>query len=350
MIRRRVLGALRLDDWQSPSVGQLRWARDLDAELVYAFPGYTHPDVQVLPQVLMVPDIQHEYCPQFFADPVLEERTRLYRDSIARATHLCAISEFTRQTLIDRLGVAPDKVTTIPLAADPMFTTGLPDVASAESGTDDADRAVLARHGLEPRGYLFFPGHTWHHKNHRTAVRALAVLRRRHGLTLPLVCTGGAREAQISIEGEIVDAGLEGAVRFLGYAARTDLPALYRQAACLVFPSLFEGFGMPVLEAMACGCPVVCSDSTSLPEIAGGAAVLVDPEDPEALADGVAQVLRERDLRESLIERGRRQAARFSWRRHTIDTVRVIHEARQALRRRSCERSPVTSPAGDSRR
>jgi glycosyltransferase involved in cell wall biosynthesis len=323
-VRRRVLSAVRFDNWESPEVLKLRWAAALDAELVYAFPGYTHPDVHVLPQVLMVPDIQHEYCPQFFDAQVLEERTRLYRDSIGRATHLCAISEFTRRTLIERLAVPADKVTTIPLAADGLFH------AAADPA---ADHEVLRRHGLSAGGYLFFPGHTWRHKNHRTAIRTLAVLRRRHGVRLPLVCTGGAREAQDAIGAQIAEAGLEDAVRFLGYAPRTDLPALYRHAGCLIFPSLFEGFGMPVLEAMASGCPVVCSNTTSLPEIAGDAALLVDPLDEEQIADAIARLLRDRELRETLIARGRQQAGRYSWRRHTIDTVRTLHNVRQQLAR-----------------
>ena len=117
------------------------------------------------------------------------------------------------------------------------------------------------------------------HKNHRAAIEALRVLRDRHNMNRTLVCTGEAREAQPAIEAPIRTRRICGAqVRFLGYRAQRDLPALYRGAACLVFPSLFEGFGMPVLEAMASGCPVVCSDTTSLPEIAGDAALLVEPQ------------------------------------------------------------------------
>jgi glycosyltransferase involved in cell wall biosynthesis len=327
-LRRRLHAALRLDFWESPDVLQLRWLRSLDARFTYSFPGYTFPDVRALPQVLMVPDIQHEYCPEFFTPESLEERIRVYRDSIARATHLTAISEFTRQTLIEKLGVPPARVTTVLLAADPIFRAA-PEGAGPDDGTPD--REVLHRHGLEAGGYLFFPGHTWHHKNHQTAIAALRVLRERHGLTLPLVCTGGAREAQPAIHEAIAEAGVEGMVRFLGYCERHDLPALYRGAACLVFPSLFEGFGMPVLEAMACGCPVVCSNTTSLPEIAGDAAHLVDPRDADALAAAVADVVRDADCRQAMVRRGFMQAARFSWRRHTLETLRVFREVHRRV-------------------
>src|SRR4029079_2008677 len=164
---------LRLDHWESAEVVNLRFAQSLDAEIAYSFPGYIHPDLYSLRQVLMVPDIQHEYFSEFFSEQALEERRRLYGDSIQRADHICAISEFTRQTLIERLDVAPDKITAIPLAADPIFTT-------CREPLDDAAR--LGKYGLKAGTYLFFPGHTWHHKNHRAAIEALRILRDKYGL------------------------------------------------------------------------------------------------------------------------------------------------------------------------
>lgn len=326
-LRRKVSRALharlRLDYWESPEVANLRFARSLDAEMVYSFPGYIHPDVYPLRQVLLVPDIQHEYFPEFFDKGALEERRRLYGDAIRRADHICAISEFTRQTLIERLGVSPEKITAIPLAADPIFTP------AAEPA---ADALTLRKYRLQPGTYLYFPAHTWHHKNHRTAIEALRILRDRHGLRPTLVCSGGAREAQPAIEQQIGAASLQGQVRFLGYCPRDDIPALYRGAAALVFPSLFEGFGMPVLEAMASGCPVVCGDTTSLPEIAGDAALLTDPADAEALAEAIRRVLGDGELRGELRERGLRQAAQFSWHRHTLETIGVFYRVQRQLR------------------
>lgn len=319
---RVVHGRLRLDYWKSPEVANLLFARSLDAEIAYSFPGYIHPDVYPLRQVLMIPDIQHEFFPEFFGSAAVEERQRLYADAIGRAAHICAISEFTRQTLIERLGVAPERISAIPLAADPIFF-------AAGQPADDA--AVLERHGLQAGAYLFFPAHTWHHKNHRTAIDALRILRDRYGLRPTLVCTGGAREAQPLIEEQIAQSGLRDQVRFLGYVPRGDIPVLYRGAAGLLFPSLFEGFGMPVLEAMASGCPVVCSNTTSLPEIAGDAALQADPNDPEAFAAALAELLRNADLAADLRARGRPQAARFSWRRHTIETLGVFYRVHRQI-------------------
>jgi glycosyltransferase involved in cell wall biosynthesis len=322
-ISRALHARLRLDHWESAEVVNLRFAQSLDAEIAYSFPGYIHPDLYSLRQVLMVPDIQHEFFSEFFSEQALEERRRLYGDSIQRADHICAISEFTRQTLIERLGVAPDKITAIPLAADPIFTTCREQIG---------DMPTLLKYGLSPGSYLFFPGHTWHHKNHRAAIEALCILRDKYGLRPMLICTGGAREAQPAIQRHIAESGLQSQVRFLGYCPHDDLPAIYRGAGCLIFPSLFEGFGMPVLEAMACGCPVVCSNTTSLPEIAGDAALLVEPIDSEAFADAAYQLLSNADLRTELTERGLRQAARFAWRRHTLETIAVFYQVHRQMR------------------
>lgn len=326
-VRRRLSGVvharLRLDDWVSPDVLDLRFARALEADIAYSFPGYIQPDLYPLRHVVMVPDIQHEYHPAFFSEQALEERRRLFGDAIRRADHVCAISEFTRQTLIDRLGVPPAKVTAIPLAADPLFFA---------PGHPDRDAATLAKYDLPRGGYLYFPGHTWHHKNHRTAVEALRILGEKHGRRPLLVCSGGPREAQPALDAQIEELGLRRQVRFLGYCPHEDIPALYRGAAGLVFPSLFEGFGIPVLEAMASGCPVVCSGTTSLPEIAGDAAVFVDPADAEGCADAMSRLLREPDLCADLRARGQRRAACFSWRRHAWDTIGVFHHVHQRAR------------------
>jgi len=111
-----------------------------------------------------------------------------------------------------------------------------------------------------------------------------------------------------------------------------DMPALYLGAGALVFPSLFEGFGLPLLEAMWCDCPIACSKVTSLPEIAGDAALLVDPRSPEELAHAVSRLLTDGDLRQRLTERGRRRAADFSWTKFTLEIVSVLRRARHAGR------------------
>jgi len=322
-LRRWLHRVLRLDYWESEAVRRLRFLRSLESDIVFSLTGYIYADLHGLRHVVQVPDIQHEFFPQFFSAQALEERRRLFSEAARRAEHICTISEFTRKSLIERLGLDPGRVTAVPLAADPIF---------APEGSA-GDRRVWDRYRLEAGRYLLLPAHTWWHKNHRAAIAALHILYDKHGLRLPLVCTGGAREAQGALEEQIRQSGLQGWVRFLGYCLREEMPALYRGAACLVFPSLFEGFGMPVLEAMASGCPVVCSNVTSLPEIAGNAALLVPPEDHEGLADAVANLVSDGELRRELIRRGLERAKQFSWRRYTLGIVAVLHKVHCNLMR-----------------
>lgn len=322
--RRRVNASLHFPDVGTPEVTQLSRLADLGVEIGYSFPGYIHPELWPLRNVLIIPDIQHEYLPEFFSPAALEERRRVYGDAAQRADHICAISEFTRQTLIDRLGVAPERVTTVPLAADASFRA---------DDVHGRDNEILAQHGLSGGRYLFLPAHTWKHKNHKAVIAAMRVLRDRHRVAITLVCSGGQREAQPALDEQIAATGLGDSVRFLGYLPRDHVPTLFRNAACLVFPSLFEGFGMPVLEAMASGCPVVCSNTSSLPEIAGDAASLVDPNDPEAIADAVALLLADAELRAHRRALGVEQAKLFSWRRHTMETLAVLRGVHQNMRR-----------------
>jgi glycosyltransferase involved in cell wall biosynthesis len=303
-----------------PEARTPRWLRRFGAEVALSMPGYIHPDVAALPNVLIVPDIQHEYHPEFFPLHELAERRRTYTASAKRAVHICAISEFTRQTLIERLGIPPDRVTTTYPAADPVFQPDSP-------RRHDSFR-VVEKYGLKSGEYLLFPGNTWPHKNHRSAVQALRVLSEAYGLEPVLVCTGSPKAAHDELRAQIRDLRLVGRVRFLGYCPMEDMPGLYEGAAALVFPSLFEGFGIPLLEAMWCDCPVVCSNLASLPEIAGDAALLVDPGSPEALAHAVSRVLTDGELRRALIERGRRRVEHFSWARFVSEVVRILREAR----------------------
>jgi glycosyltransferase involved in cell wall biosynthesis len=309
-----------LQQRRTPEGKASRWVRRFGAEVALSVPGYIHPDVMALPNVLIVPDIQHEYHPEFFALHELAERRRTYTASAKRAAHICAISEFTRQTLIERLGIPPDRVTTTHPAADPVFHPGSPDRAET--------RRVLQKYGLEPGEYLLFPGNTWPHKNHRVACQALHVLGEAYGLEPLLVCTGSPKTAHHELVAQIRDLRLDRQVRFLGYCSTKDMPGLYEGAAALVFPSLFEGFGIPLLEAMWCDCPIVCSNVTSLPEIAGDAALLVDPGSPEALAHAISRVLTDGELRRGLIGRGKRRVTRFTWAKFTPEIVRVLREVR----------------------
>ncbi|MFO7598989.1 MAG: glycosyltransferase [Candidatus Desulfacyla sp.] len=313
----RIHQAVHVHYWRTPEVNILNDAKVVGSDLVLSLSGYIYPDMRPLRNVVVVPDIQHEYYPDFFPPDVLAERRRIYSESILAADGLIAISEYTRQTLIEKFGIDPARIHTVHLAADPVF--------QRENQVDGNRERVLRKYRLPEQGYLFLPANTWPHKNHRGAIEALQILRQDYGRELMLVFTGSHKEAQGELNRLIAQNHLDRAVRFLGYCPVNDLIGLYEGAAALIYPSFFEGFGIPLLEAMWTDCPVVCSNLTSLPEIAGDAALLVDPHSPEALADAVNRLISDGALRTDLIARGRKRVEAFSWSRFTIEVVKVLH-------------------------
>lgn len=223
--------------------------------------------------------------------------------SVRRATHVLADSQATKDDLIALYGTPAEKITVLVGGVQPEF----------QPVTDPARRAaVRRRYGIPDHPYIFSVGTVQPRKNYARLIAALAAL----GPTYEdfhLVIAGGHGWLEGPIYQAVHDHGLEERVHFIGFAHDEDLPALYSEAVCLAYPSLYEGIGLPVLEAMACGTPVLTSAISSLPEVAGDAAILVDPYRVEAIAEGLRQLLGDATLRAELVARGLRQAARFTW-------------------------------------
>jgi len=289
------------------------------------------PRICPVPAVITVHDVQHEYYPEFFHPDELRHRSHFYPESCVAADHIIAVSEFTRQCVLERFDVDPDAVSVIWEAPGSDF-----DWRGAGARTP----LVRQKHEL-PAEYVLYPANTWHHKNHGRLIEALAHYRDRYGAAPTLVLTGVSKEGQAGLESAIDRHGLKGLVRILGYVPREDLPAVYADAGCLVFPSLFEGFGIPLVEAMRIGCPIAASNVTSIPEIVGGAGVLFDPLDPADISRALAEILREPGVPAELARRGRARAALFSASRTAEQTLelfeRVVREARTQGRRGSRE-------------
>jgi glycosyltransferase involved in cell wall biosynthesis len=292
------------------------------------------PRICPVPAVITVHDLQHEYHPEFFHPDELEHRRRFYPESCAAADHIIAVSEFTRQCVLDRYGVEPGAVTAIWEAAGSDV-----DWRGGSAGTAVARQKYAL---LSP--YVLYPANTWHHKNHQRLIEALARYRDLHGEEPALVLTGVGKEGQALLEGAIDRHGLTGRVRILGYVPRDDLPALYAGAACLVFPSLFEGFGIPLVEAMLAGCPIAAANVTSIPEVVGDAGVLFDPMDPVDICRALAAILRDPGLAADLRRRGRARAELFSPAKTAALTLelfdRVIREG--SARSRHAGREMIT--------
>jgi len=233
-----------------------------------------------------------------------------------RARHILTLSRQSSADLQRCLAIPARKITVIPLAAETHFRP----IPLAQR------HPILERHGLEPP-YILYVGSVEPRKNLLRLLQAYQRLRQ-WSTRWRLVIVGARNYWKSSpIARAVQDSGLQGCVHFTGYIPDEDLPALYSAADLFAFPSLYEGFGLPVLEAMACGTPVVTSNSSSLPEVVGDAALLVDPYDVEALAEAMRQILADPQLAEDLRQRGLQRASEFSWERTAQSTVAVYRQA-----------------------
>ena len=280
----------------------------------------THPGI---PAVVNIPDVQHLTHPDFFSQEILAWRRKHYPESVRHADRVLTLSEFSRGEIAQRLGVDPKKVVAIHLGS-------LPEGRAVSAVQPTQLAAVRAKYRL-PDAFLVYPAHGWPHKNHGRLFEALAYVRDRCGDCPDLVLSGGARHPAEWTD-SLSRLGIEGRVHILGRLPVEDMRALYTLACALVFPSLFEGFGLPVAEAMRFGCPVLCSNTTSLPEVAGKAACYFDPESVEDVARQIQRVWQDEDLRSELREAGRERARRFTWERTARRTLEVFRELRASRR------------------
>lgn len=269
-------------------------------------------DVQI-PSVINIPDIQHEYYPQFFDSHTLNWRLANYRSSAQRSSAVLTLSEYSRQTILHKFQLPAHKVHAIHLDASKEFALPFDDALSQQ---------VLQKYQLTP-GYGFFPANTWHHKNHLNLLKALVLLRDHHGLRIPMVFTGFPQEAHESVMAYISQNQLWDQVKWLSYVPQNEMPYLYRHAGFLCFPSLFEGFGIPLVEAMRAQIPIISSNCGSIPEVAGDASLLFDPIRPDDIAAKLAAILQP-EIREDLIAKGTAQAKRFSWEKCARETLAVF--------------------------
>jgi glycosyltransferase involved in cell wall biosynthesis len=302
--------------WTPPHNRLERWALGLEVarlrlDLLHTTdfipPAFGHRQ-----SVITIHDLTFLHYPQF----VTAESHRYYNQQIEwavrHAVHILADSHATKSDLVSMLDVPPEKVTVVHLAADAAFRP----LEAAQVAP------VIAKYGLEP-GYLLCVGTLEPRKNLVGLFRAYRSLFDAQATTAPLVLVGGKGWLYDEIFERVGELRLTECVRFLHDVTDADLPALYNAASLLTTPSFYEGFGLPALEAMACGTPVVVSDRPSLPEIVGEAGLLVDPDDPDSIAQALARVLTDGALRTQMREKGLTQAARFSWERAAQETLAV---------------------------
>ncbi len=286
-----------------------RLARELPGPMVYHEPNMIARPV-ALPTVVTINDLSWHYEPSWHPAERLRWIDRNLPATLRRARRFVAISQFTKDAVVRELGVPAARIDVVPLApAEEFRPVSAPDAAAA-----------LARHDLADRGYVFSISTLEPRKNFDRLLAAHlllpAALRRR----APLVIAGGKGWGEVLARPEADAAIRDGTVRLLGHVADADLVTLTARAAVFAYVSLYEGFGLPVVEAMAAGTPIVASGTTAVGELASGAALLVDPLDIAAIAAGLRELLEDDALAERLRQAGLARAAGYTWTR-TIETL-----------------------------
>ena len=269
--------------------------KELGADLLFCTigtPTYYDPSV---PTLSVVYDLQFQDYPQFFEPEDLMLRQLHYQQTCNLSDHIVTISEFTRQSVLQSSSFQPDQVTTIHISLVHEF----------ETASTQEVQAFLQRFGLQEKGYLFYPANFWEHKNHRRLLESFEQFH--HGQQhspLKLVMTGALDERRQSLQLQCQAAGLDKKVVLLGYLPEHELGILFQNAKALVFPSLYEGFGIPLLEAMQAGVPVACSNATSLPEVGGDSVLYFTPTDTQEILQAIETLDQDENIRTMLIEKG----------------------------------------------
>lgn len=280
--------------------------------IIYALPLDTD-----VPIVTCIPDLQQEHYPDFFSDADRAQRAMGYQHSCRASAAVIGVSQFTADEIIRLYDVDPARVFAIPLGIDKSFY-------AMERDLDRLISQARLKYRLDD-DFIYYPAAGWQHKNHENLIRGLAIARER-GCKLKLIFTGWEFDLQQRINPLIRDLGLRDQVVNLGYIERADVVGILAACRAMVFPSLFEGFGLPVVEALHLGVPTACSNICSLPEVGGDAVEFFDPRSPEQIADAILKITTDQALRTRLREAGRRQADRFTYRCTADLTLKVFDQ------------------------
>jgi glycosyltransferase involved in cell wall biosynthesis len=312
------------EPWHPPTnlgwavVGLPRAARRAAVDLIHA-PAYTAPLDAAVPTVLTIHDVSYERHPEWYPYRRDWLRRAFYRRSAHAAAHILTDSEFSRSEIAAAYGITPEQITVAPLGASGRF------------GEDEGAAAMPLPAGIAVP-FLLHVGDLHERRNLNVVARGLIDARRRLETAPPsLVLAGVDRGVGDRLVAMVNASGAPDAVVLLGAVSEPTLRSLYRGAAALVYPSRYEGFGLPLIEAMASGTPVLASRAASIPEVVGESGMLLDPDDPKRWADAIVNVITDAPLRARLRRDGLARAAMFTWERTariTLDVYRRVREAR----------------------
>ena len=300
------------------------YLRGLNPDLVH-IPLNRVPLLMIRPYVVTVHDLANLLFDPDRSKLRIQLRRFRLRRGLERASRVIAVSDTTRRDVENMMGVAAQRIRRVYNAPDPGFL----ECGGAEA--EEKRRLIMERYQIQ-YPFLLYAGNIRRHKNIPRLVEAFAVVRAElasHPVyrDLHLIIIGDTLSQHPAVRQTVIRTHGEQTVRFLGFVPFETLRCFYQSAAAFVFPSRYEGFGLPPLEAMACGAPVVTSNASSLPEIVGDAAILVNPENVFDIAHGIKDALVDTALRAELIRRGREQASRYSWARTAKQVLEIYQEA-----------------------
>jgi glycosyltransferase involved in cell wall biosynthesis len=256
-----------------------------------------------LPFVFEPWDLQHIHLPELFTQTEIDFRNKLYRQACEEASIVVTATKWTKKDLIDNFGLPASKIAVIPRGASQPKTL---------AAQIDIEK-TLSKFNL-PADFIIYPAKTWPHKNHTRLFKALSILNTRFNIVIPLVCTGKPIKSSLNeISDEMLSLGLANQVYFTDFISEEELKHLYMASRCMVFPSLFEGLGIPLLEAFEYGVPVACSNASCLTEIGGDAAIYFDPYSTEDMADKIRMLWTDNALREKLAANIEGKLNCFNW-------------------------------------
>ncbi|MBA2652450.1 MAG: glycosyltransferase family 4 protein [Tatlockia sp.] len=290
----------------------------LNANLLFCpftAPTYFEPGI---PTVCTIYDLQYKTYPEFFSEEERIQRNRTFTEACRNASMLTAISEYSRQSAIKHGKINPEKIRTIHLR---MAHRILPKAVE--------DKSILNRLNLSAQPYLLYPANFWKHKNHEMLLTAFAIACQKNlASNIKLVCTGAVGSRQVWLAKAATMMNLGERIIFPGFITNGELALLMTNSRAVIFPSLYEGFGLPIIEAMAAGVPVACSNLCALPEIAGDAALNFNPRIPLQIADAILALCTDEELRTRLINAGKERAKLFSDSSHMAEEYwHLFHQA-----------------------
>jgi len=288
-------------------------------DLFHATDFVLPPTAKTTPTLLTVHDLSFIRVPETTAPSLRKYLNRVVPHSIKRATHILADSMATKDDIIQYYGTASEKITVLYSGVSSNFYPLPPERLRKLSAK------VQAKYQIKNRDFILSIGTVQPRKNYARLINAVAQMRDK-GFDIDIVIAGGKGWLEDEIYQTIQTTNMQKNVNFIGYVDDVDLPILYNMAECFAFPSLYEGFGLPVLEAMACGTPVITSNISSLPEVAGNAALMIDPYNIESIQHALQNILVDKNLREDLIQKGFKQIKQFTWENAANQLLMIYQE------------------------